>query len=177
MSLIDLKKLNAEIDELIARQDEEVKAMKVEAKEKWSQKYSQMIASLKEFAGIAKDIDGGHGNIEVLTTAIGKPGNLCCTDYYYIRFSSNPDMYHIVTHNILGADYINYTINFNSSYETLIAYGDYEKMLNGIVGWWTNNMDEFERRFEEACLKYIKEKAEKANDRYKAAERRLNEAQ
>ena len=56
MGLIDIKKLNEEVDKMIARQDEELKEIKAKHSGRQAERYLQMVTSFEVFANAAHDI-------------------------------------------------------------------------------------------------------------------------
>lgn len=177
MSLIDLKKLNAEVDELIRRQDEEVKAMHEERQIILDQAFMWMVTDLVELNAIAGEVleYGDEMRVETeIKSHYGSP-----TENYGINFNkaNKSHVYMDVGVNCyVGCVRCDET--HRSSYERnkknlhdLYLSAD----LDGILREWRKQYPIFKQRFEEECLKEIKRKAERANARYESARRELDE--
>lgn len=166
MSLIDLKKLNAEVDELIRKQDEEVKAMKDERQAILDQAFMWMVADLVELkmAFLEMNIDEVSPETEIFWKSIRE--NL------RVKFpTDSPSSVLIVTKRCIAgrlwlegrsSNYNHFKDNFSADAQEFVLR-------------WREQYPTFKQRFEEECLKEIKKKAERANARYESARRELDE--
>lgn len=166
MSLIDLKKLNAEVDELIRKQDEEVKAMKDERQAILDQAFMWMVTDLVELkmAFLEMDIDEVSPETEIFWKPIGE--NL------RVKFpTDSPSSVIVVTERCIAgrlwlegrkSNYNHFKDNFSADAQEFVLR-------------WREQYPVFKRRFEEECLKQIKLKAERANKRWESARRELDE--
>lgn len=160
MSLIDLKKLNAELDQLIANQDAEIKAMKERRMEKLEKAFMWMITDLTELKLVFMELDIGRISVETQITwkEVG--------ENYKIGFpKDSPSSVLLETDCCLAG-----RIWLEGHWST---YEHFEAKVSGdtesFVLQWCDQYPEFKKRFENECIKRIKEKAEKANARYEAA--------
>lgn len=177
MSLIDLKRLNAEVDELIRRQDEEVKAMKDKKTTKYEELHMWFITDLAELIAVAGEVLEYGDEICVETeikSHYGKPSKNLVVGFskankLHVHISIEPICY-IGTVCCDETDRSSYKRNKeNLSRHQLTAN------LDEILLKWREQYPTFKQRFEEECLKEIKKKAERANARYESARRELDE--
>ena len=169
MSLIDLKKLNAEVDELIRKQDEEVKAMNEQRQVILEQAFMWMVTDLVELK--MAFVEMNIGTISPETEMVWKAVN---NEKLQVEFlDDSPSSVIIRTKSCLAgrlwlegshSTYACFSRNFTS-------FG----MAKEFVLRWREQYPIFKCRFEEECLKEIKKKAERANARYESARRELDE--
>lgn len=154
MTLIDIKKLNDELNAMIAAQEAEIQRMEDEITERNAYRLMQMITQMNEFAVIAKEFEE---NIFV---------NLPIKwDGYSTRIRITPRGFSIEYLNYLGFVNTQVSIRFNRTYNSYC----YDEQVTTVLDWWWGHAAEFRRMFEEECVKILCEKAEKANAKYKAA--------
>lgn len=169
MNLINLKKLNAEIDELISRQDEEIEVIQEATAINKKEKYDYFMAAMRKYADVASEI---HETIPVFVGSHDDEyGNKRCCD---VRFSQRRNRLVFGYMTTMGDFYTNFSIGYEAEFEDVIIFGG-RKILNSITNWFEKNEDVFEQRFTEACVKAIKQKAEAANARYEKARKELDE--
>lgn len=172
MSLIDLKKLNAEVDELIRKQDEEVKAMKEAVYIAQEDTFKYFISKMKSFREI---VEGFNEPIRVFTGCFDN--GYGCRRAHDVIFDAKGRSYGItVTYmNTLGDTMLDFTISYESDYKYIIQHSGHKGIVDSISKWYKENEAEFERRLEEELADIIKKKAERANARYESARRELDE--
>lgn len=157
MALIDIAKLNAEVDKLIAAQDVEIEQMKAEIASAKEERYKSFMAAMEQYAAIAEQISS-EPRID-----------LGCYDGYYwkISFEARRHMLRFYRVDDFGQLGRNRLIGYHQPYGEAAAFGGSE-IIDLVARWYVEHPQEFERRFEEACVEVIKRKAEKANERYDA---------
>lgn len=156
MALIDIAKLNAEVDKLIAAQDVEIEQMKAEIASAKEERYKGFMAAMEQYAAIAEQISPAPLI------------DLGFYDYYWkISFDARRHMLRFYRINDFVQLEPNKLIGYHQPYGEATAFGSSE-IIDLVARWYAEHPQEFERRFEEACINTIKRKAEKANERYDA---------
>lgn len=163
MALIDIAKLNAEVDKLIEKQNEEIKRIDVEIELKREARFEKFMKEMEEYAKVVELIqpvpeiplgehDNGYGTRRV----------------YYLWFDAQ---YHsiAVSYYVLGDKYTTW-FGYHRTYKEVKRFGG-SSVIDSIVKWYFDHHAEFEQKLTEACLKAIKDKAEAANERMKTAEK------
>lgn len=151
MGLIDIRKLNAELNEMIARQDKEIERIDTEIREYTEDLYRKMVADLSPFRDVAAEI----GDTIVVETMSGEKSTDSIVFY--------PD-----NRSHLGG-YGNTTITATIFFKRLPVDKRERAILFDFAKKWPALRDGFQKRFEEKCVEAIKRKAEKANARYSSA--------
>lgn len=174
MGLIDIRKLNAEIDQMITNQKIEIKEMKEKRDQEYSEKYLWMVTDLIEMCAVADEFDE---DIWVATEINSHYG--CPVEKYCIRFERG---HHIGVGLQNGVTYLG-RFDIDNDYEkekrrneSRSWGGGLNFSLDDIVKNWALQREKFERRFEEACLNAIRKKVEKANQNWEFARKELDEA-
>ena len=157
MGLIDIKKLNAEIDTMIANQKGEIAEMKEKYDETMEYRYTLMITAFKEFAAVANEIGMP---IVVNMKNFDTDGSAACP--HGVKFLQKT-LCEIVWTNILGDSSDCALICFDSIYDKRVRY------INDTINYWWDHAAGFRMTFEEKCIKAIKAKAEAANAEYSKA--------
>ena len=171
MAMIDILKLNAELDAMIKRQDEETKSMNDAVLVAREDRHAEMMADLEEMYEVLMEIGGEVRVMTDIISTYGVPRRKYC-----IRLDS--------THGrefgiFYGTSSYLITFTFHSSYQqkknrverSCGLLPDVDKLVDE----WAGQRDVFRRRFEEECVKLIKAKAAKANERYDAARKKYEE--
>lgn len=157
MALIDIKKLNDELNAMIAAQEAEIKRMEDEIAERNAYHLMQMITKMEKFAVIVKEFEE---NIFVNLP-------IKC-DGYSTRIRITPRGFSIEYLNYLGFVNAQISFRFNRTYDSY-CYSEHEVNVTAVLDWWWDHEAEFRLMFEEECVKILTRKAEKANEKYKAA--------
>lgn len=157
MALIDIVKLNAEIDKMIATQEWEIQNINnmVEVKER--ENFQCFIKAMEKYSETAEQISDG------LLVYVG-----CYNDgygnmrSYDLQFYKRRHVLHVFKNTTIGDRYRECCVYYDAK--------EYiPRIVNEIAAWYAKNPDEFEKRFEDACIRVIKQKAEKANAKYQTA--------
>ena len=163
MGLIDIARLNAEVNKLIDAQKEEVAAMNAEVEAKREFRFQQMLTFFETMGCLTKELgESIRVPVATLDTDYGDKDNV------YITFSSSGSRFKITRRNYRGEFYSYIHIGFDAEYEKVMRFGG-SGMVDRVVNWWWDNAAEFERRFEKECLNIITAKAERANADYARA--------
>ena len=166
MNLIDIVKLNEEINKMIEKQDEEVKRINAEINREKETLYREFMDDMKEYSKTAEVIS------PALRVFVGSHddgyGNRRCAD---VEFATKHHRLFIRMTTTLGDTFYTTSIGYSQPYNEAIAFGS-EKIINSIVKWYFDHPREFENYFKDECLRTIKENAEKANKRMLDAEER-----
>lgn len=164
MGMIDIQKLNAEVEQMIASQQKEIEAYKSAALVAREEKFYKFISDMAKYSADAKTISG-VGSIFVGLYDDG------CGDMrgYYVNFRKRNGRIMFSYSTTLGDTCGHFSVDYAANYKEVIMSSCHRKILDGIADWYINNPDVFRQRFEEACIKAIKAKAEKANAAYAAA--------
>lgn len=154
MAMIDILKLNAELDAMISRQDAEVTMLNHAILAEREDRYAQMVADIEEMYMVMKEL---KGEVEVYTNIDSK----------------YREKYLIYINGTYGSDKFGWIgpVPLQRSYSEMKQLVNIDK----IVDEWAGQRDVFRHRFEEECVKLIKAKAEKANARYEEAKRKHEE--
>lgn len=159
MGLIDIAKLNTEVEKLIAAQKDEMQEMKAKMSAVNEERFYQFMAAMKGYAETVAPI----GKVKVFVGCYGDGyGNSRCFDVGFGDRRNRMTVSHMTT---LGDYYVDFTVGYEAKYEDVICFGGRD-VLNMIAKWYLENTAEFEKRLEDACIKKIKQKAEEANRRY-----------
>lgn len=166
MNLIDIVKLNDEINKMIEKQDEEVKRIDAEINREKETLYRAFMDDMEEYSKTAEAIGpalrvfvGSHVNVY---------GNRKCVD---VEFDAKSHRLFITRMTIYGDMFCVASIGYSQPYNEAIAFGN-EKIVDSIVKWYFDHPCEFENNFKNSCLRTIKENAERANKRMLDAEER-----
>ena len=166
MNLIDIVKLNEEINKMIEKQDEEVKRINADIERKNETLYRAFMDDMEEYSKAAEAIS------PALRVFVGSHddgyGNRRCA---YVEFDTKRHRLLIKLMLTLGDMYYVTSIGYSQPYNEAIAFGN-EKIINSIVKWYFDHPCEFENYFKDKCVRLIKEKAKKANKRMLDAEER-----
>lgn len=163
MGMIDIQKLNAEVEKMIASQQKEIEAYKAAALVAKEEKFYKFISDMAKYSADAKTISG-VGSIFVGLYDDGY-GNM---RGYYVNFRKRNGRIVFSYSTTLGDTYDQFSVGYAANYKEIDSWYRGE-ILDNIADWYINNPDVFRQRFEEACIKAIKAKAEKANAAYAAA--------
>lgn len=174
MAMIDILKLNAELDAMISRQDAEVTMLNHAVLAEREDRYAQMLADIEEMYEVMKEL---KGEVKVKTDIKSKYGYPA--DPYYIRINGTYGREYGV---YSGKDCWLGPVLFRHSYGEIKRKNAQDSWratltfdIDKIVDEWAGQRDVFRHRFEEECVKLIKAKAEKANARYMDAKRKHEE--
>jgi hypothetical protein len=162
MGMIDIQKLNAEVEQMIASQQKEIEAYKSAALVAREEKFYKFISDMAKYSADAKTISG-VGSIFVGSYDDGY-GSMRGYDVNFRKRNGRIVFSYSTT---LGDTYDHFSVGYAANYKEVI--GGHARIIDNIVDWYINNPDVFRQRFEEACIKAIKAKAEKANAAYAAA--------
>lgn len=160
MALIDLVKLNEEIDKMIAVQETEIAAMKTKIRESKENKYNKFLAEMEKYAEIAEKI------APKLSVFVGsydtRYGDRQC---YYVQFTKRRHLLEIYRISAVGDHMDSNRLTYTTSRETATMFGG-SQVIDDIAEWYVHNPAEFEKRFESECIRFLKQKAEAANKNY-----------
>lgn len=166
MNLIDIVKLNEEINKMIEKQDEEVKRINTDIEREKESLYRAFMDDMEEYSKTAEAIS------PALRVFVGSHddgyGNRKCVD---VEFATKPHRLLIRRMTTLGDTFYTTSIGYSQPYNEAIVFGS-EKIINSIVKWYFDHPREFENYFKDECLRTIKENVEKANKRMLDAEER-----
>lgn len=175
MSLIDIRKLNAEIDTLIAKQKNEIADMNKQREKNYEEMFDEMVRDLSEMWAVAIEVKEDMWVETDIKSHYGSP-----IDNYRFRFERGK-------HIGIGLDGGCFLGRIDLE---LDSYKDVKRMNNrsgafaglhfdidDIVSNWKSQRDVFERRLEEECVRCIKQKAEIANANWKYARKELENAE
>jgi hypothetical protein len=165
MALIDIAKLSAELDKMIAVQEAEIKQIDAEIaannEAKWKSLSEDLVACFEVFRKTGAD------NIYIpLFVYRGTVLELCFSSYgrvmiYYNRRNS-----------------ISSNLRPQRSFEFNVTRSDNNKFhITELNNRWPEIRDRFMSDFESACVVALKQKAEAANAKYQAALERQKGAQ
>lgn len=159
MGLIDIAKLNMEVEKMIAAQQDEMQEMKAKMSAVNEERFYQFMAAMKGYAETVAPI----GKVKVFVGCYGDGyGNGRC---YNVGFGYRRNRL-MVSHMTTLGDYCDdFSIGYEAKYEDVTCLVGRE-LLNAIAKWYLENTAEFEKRLEDACIKKIKRKAEEANKKY-----------
>ena len=165
MSLIDIRKLNTEIDQMIQNQNEEIDALQAEYDAVMSDRYEFMMHNLKECSAVAREIG------DAIYVTIGR---IDSSREYYLIFDCEGSCA-VAYETALGDTHVQFRLRYGQGYDRVSRHGNIHT-IDKIVKWWSENSVEFERRFTERCVKAIRRKAEQANTKYTEDKARLHSA-
>lgn len=175
MGLIDLRKLNAEVDKLIAETERATKEM-VEAYDlRFEKMHDQMMEDLKPYADLVMEVKPLDSiNVEAGTCQYG------CGDWkMFLVFNRWSGNCHINIMCIRQSDgfgsFEGYLDLHNDIKQNRRHMRQYGPNIETVVKTYFSERDQFEYRFTEEMTKAIKEKAAKANCDHEEAARRLKE--
>lgn len=157
MALIDILKLNEELDKMIAAQEVEIGKLNEETETSFASQYAEMYADLKTLNDFARDLNTHIYHIYAGTMP-PKASGRCYWDTLYYHFGRRD--IEVYGQTALGDTVQGYVIR-----ETSLMCRESETILK----YWKECKDKIHTDFEAACVKAIKEKAEKANAKYQAA--------
>lgn len=159
MGLIDIAKLNMEVEKMIAAQQDEMLEMKAKMSAVNEERFCQFMAAMKGYAETVAPI----GKVKVFVGCYGDGyGNSRCFD---VGFGDRRNRLTVSHMTALGDDHVDFTVGYEAKYEDSMCFGG-RGVLNAIAKWYLENTAEFEKRLEDACIKKIKRKAEEANKKY-----------
>lgn len=161
MNMIDIQKLNAEVDKLIATQDAEIAVLKEKYNEQTLYRFQNMMSQFEEYAVTASEIG------EPILVFVGK---LKSSPYDWgVKFDSKYSC-SICWHS--GVMVWEPSVR--------LRFGDKLRLQNQItedlINWWWDNATEFHTQFADKCIGAIKWKAERANKDYAEEKARLQSA-
>ena len=171
MAMIDILKLNAELDAMISRQDAEVTMLNHAVLAEREDRYAQMVADIEEMYMVMKEL---KGEVKVATNIDSK-----YREKYVIRINGTYGPEYGVYSGMscwLGPVLLRHSYsevkrkNERDSWSATLTFD-----IDKIIDEWAGQRDVFRHRFEEECVKLIKAKAEKANARYEEAKRKHKE--
>ena len=158
MSLIDIKKLSAELDKMIGQQKAEMDGMDKQIAANKNAKWAAFARDLDELQSVVNEIKCGRIDVPFATIK-----------GYKYRFNFEP--FSSILVDLIDPRCIATRIVTRRTYEQWKnrECSEYYDMFMNV---WPQVKDEFTRRFEEACVRGLKAKAEVANARY---EKKLKE--
>lgn len=163
MAMIDILKLNEELEKMIAAQDEEIKRIDEEVEATREAYFGIFMAAMKSYAEVAKAI------APRLSVFCGYYTSYQSKDSYDIVFRG--DMLQIMMHTTFGDSYSGCVWGLNRTYDEVSKYGG--KEIIDQIAWRYAEDPEFpqwfDNNFKDACMRAISRKAEQANERYQAA--------
>lgn len=167
MALIDILKLNEELDKMIATQEAEIKQIDKQIEADFASQWEEMFRELWALDDCARQLGVEIGDIYAGTMPAEKSGR-CWWDTLYYVFGNK-------SHNVPLVYGKNYQGNICTTYSVYSDDG-MNRRTTTMLKYWKTAKDKIHADFEAACVKAIKEKAEKANAKYRAAlERRMTE--
>jgi len=170
MSLIDIKKLNAEIDALIAKQKTEIADMNKQRDRNYEEMFNEMVKDLLEMWQVPVEVKEDMWIETDVKSHYGHP-----IVNYRFRFERGK-------HVGIGIDDGCYLGRIDLELDN---YKDVKRMndtglhfdIDDIVSNWKSQRYVFERRLEEECIRCIKQKAEIANANWEYARKELENAE
>lgn len=168
MALIDIMKLNAELDKMIATQEAEIKQIDKQIELDFASQWAEMIRDLWALDDCARNLGMEIGEIYAGTMPAEKTGR-CWWDTLYYLFGSDEYRSTIVAYgkNCIGSI---------ATVHCICSYAEMDRATTTLLRYWKKCKDKIHSDFEAACVKAIKEKAEKANAKYQAALNRKEKA-
>lgn len=163
MALIDIAKLNAEVDKLIEKQDEEIKRINTEVELKKETRFRAFMNEMEKYSEIVEPIQPAP------YIFVGKHENgYGCRHPYYLRFDKR---YHniIISFGHDGKEY-SQRFGYHQPFKEATAFGGSE-VINSITKWYFEHSDEFELNLTKACIDVIRDKAKAANEKMETAEK------
>lgn len=164
MSLIDLKKLNAEVDELIKKSDAEVRNFERKITDNKEYKFNEFKKTMIKYRDLAREIGR---DISVVTDLRSH-----YRDNYVLTIRTYGDV-HIGLTGGAGLDCFLLNRTFEETERQMKKYSGLTAEPLKILNWWCSNKDKFEKAFEVGCINAIKRKVERANARHEAARKEL----
>lgn len=159
MSLIDIKKLNAELDKMITAQETEIKRINEETEADFALRWGKMVLDLRALDDCARELDMEIGDIYAGTMPPESSGVCWWDTLYYIFGGKTYRTTLVYGKNCIG----NIATRYN------VYSGDKRnRRTTTILKYWENHKDKIHADFEAACIKALKQKAENANARYLA---------
>lgn len=157
MAMIDILKLNEELDKMIASQEVEIEKLNKETETSFALQYAGMYADLKTLNDFARDLNTHIYHIYAGTMP-PKASGRCYWDTLYYHFGRRDiEVYGETALGDIAQEYI--------VHESSMICRESETILK----YWKECKSKIHADFEAACVKVIKEKAEKANAKYQAA--------
>lgn len=159
--MIDILRLNEEVESLIATQDADIERMETEITNYKQKLYDDMMRDLEQMENIEKQVLGSEAmyvytDIDALEYGSSKNWK------YAIKFS---DGYIIVEAGVID--------EMPRVLSERLRKGKTPDLnarcISDLIAQWKPQLPIFKRRFEEKCVEYIKKKAENANARYDSA--------
>ncbi len=168
MAMIDILKLNEELDKMIANQEAEIKQIDDEIEANFASQWAEMIRDLSTLDDCARQLGMKIGDIYAGTMPAEKSGR-CWWDTLYYLFGSDNYLSNVIAY---GKNYMDHmaTTHLVCS-ETPMC-----RASKTLLEYWKAAKDKIHADFEAACVKAIKEKAEKANAKYQEALERKEQA-
>ena len=164
MNLIDIKKLNAEVDKMIAEQDVTISMINQRTESNWKALWEEMVEDMYKYIGYVNEI-GCEFTIDTDIQSIG---------YGKGAGNSSIGFRKECSHSVIlyGNNGRCITAHLNLRREPDFTDSRIQHFLKN----WQKQKLVFEQRFAEKCINEIREKAERANQRYEKAVRDLNES-
>ena len=161
MAMIDILKLNEELDKMIAAQDEEIKQIDEQIEADFASQWAEMIRDLWTLDDCARQLGMKIGDIYAGTMPAEKSIRYYWDTLYYL-FGSDDHLSNVIAYgkNYLGCIATTHLVCSNTPMC---------RMSKTLLEYWKAAKDKIHADFEAACVRAIKEKAEKANARYQEA--------
>lgn len=160
MSLIDIQKLNAELDKMITAQETEIKRINEEIEAGFVLRWEKMILDLRALDDCARELDMKIRDIYAGTMPPESSGRCWWDTLYYTfgdKFYNRPLVYGKNCTGDTGTIYL------------VCSDDERNRRTTTILKYWEKYKDKIHADFEAACIKALKQKAENANARYLAA--------
>lgn len=168
MAFIDILKLNEELDKMIATQEAEIKQIDKQIELDFASQWAEMIRDLWALDDCARNLGMEIGEIYAGTMPAENPGHHCWWDTLYYLFGSDGHDTMIV--------YGKSALESIATEHNVYADDKRNRRTETILDYWKECKDKIHADFEAACVKAIKEKAEKANAKYQEALNRKEKA-
>lgn len=168
MAIIDILKLNEELDKMIAAQETEIKQIDEQIKADFASQWAEMIRDLSALDDCARQLGMKIREIYAGTMPAEKSGR-CCWDTLYYLFGSDNYLSNVIAYrkNYMG---------HMATTHPVCSEPPMCRVAKTLLEYWKADKDKIHADFEAACVKAIKEKAEKANAKYQAALERKERA-
>lgn len=160
MAMIDILKLNEELDKMIAAQETEIKQIDEQIEADFASQWAEMIRDLWTLDDCARQLGMEIRDVYAGTMPAEKTGR-CCWDTLYYRFGSKSCLNPIV----YGKNYLGCIATSHSVYSD----DKRNRRTATMLKYWKECRDKIHADFEAECVKVIKQKAEQANAKYQEA--------
>ena len=184
MAMIDILKLNAELDAMIARQDTEVEELENEVEATREEQFANMCEQLRQLQEMFDSLGADRMKVRtgIPATMRMMGGNVMGAGVYTLRFDRNQWAVGVYNdgNGYIGERFCGY-LNFRGCEATFCNIKrkiNVDKLgieIDEFLDTWEQQFSKFYQNFEEGCVKLIKAKAEKANARYEEAKRKHEE--